>query len=117
MIQSHIITIGDEILSGHIVDTNAKWLSEKLYSIGVKTTKRITISDDENQIKRTINSSINRSDIIFVTGGLGPNNDDITKKTLCRIYNSNLIQDKKSLDNISKIFLKRGLELTKKNME
>lgn len=117
MIKSHIITIGDEILSGNIIDTNAKWLSEKLYSIGIKTTKIITISDDKNQIKRTINSSINRSDIIIVTGGLGPTNDDITKKTLCEVYSSNLIQDKKSLDNISKIFLKRGLELTKKNIE
>ena len=114
MIKSHIITIGDEILSGNIIDTNAKWLSEKLYSIGINTTKIITISDDKNQIKRTINSSINRSDIIIVTGGLGPTNDDITKKTLCEVYSSKLIQDKKSLDNISKIFLKRGLELTKK---
>ena len=117
MIKSHIITIGDEILSGHIIDTNAKWLSEKLNSIGLKTTKRVTISDDKKQIKRTIKSSINSSDIIIVTGGLGPTNDDITKKTLCEVYRSNLIQDKKSLDNISKIFLKRGLELTKKNRD
>ena len=92
MIKSHIITIGDEILSGNIIDTNAKWLSEKLYSIGIKTTKIITISDDKNQIKRTINSSINRSDIVIVTGGLGPTNDDITKKTLCEVYSSKLIQ-------------------------
>ena len=117
MIKSHIITIGDEILSGHIADTNAKWLSEKLYSIGVNTSKRITISDDKKQIKKTLKLSINSSDIIIVTGGLGPTNDDITKKTLCEVYGSTLIENKESLDNISKIFKKRGLELTKKNIE
>ena len=117
MVKSHIITIGDEILSGHIADTNAKWLSEKLYSIGVNTSKRITISDDKKQIKKTLKLSINSSDIIIVTGGLGPTNDDITKKTLCEVYGSTLIENKESLDNISKIFKKRGLELTKKNIE
>ena len=117
MINSNIITIGDEILSGHIVDTNAKWLSEKLNNLGVTISKRLTIPDKKKDIKKTIKLSINESDIIIVTGGLGPTNDDITKKTLCEIFNSNLKEDKKSLDNVLRIFNKRGLKITKKNKD
>ena len=83
MINSNIITIGDEILSGHIIDTNAKWLSEKLNNLGITISKRLTIPDKKKDIKETIKLSIDESDIIIVTGGLGPTNDDITKKTLC----------------------------------
>ena len=75
-----IITIGDEILYGHILDTNAKWLSKSLSEIGVKINKRSTISDDFNQIKNTLESSLKENNIIIITGGLGPTNDDITKK-------------------------------------
>lgn len=117
MINSNIITIGDEILSGHIVDTNAKWLSEKLNNLGVTISKRLTIPDKKKDIKKTIKLSINESDIIIVTGGLGPTNDDITKKTLCEIFNSNLKEDKKSLNNVLRIFNKRGLKITKKNKD
>ena len=115
MINSNIITIGDEILSGHIIDTNAKWLSERLNNLGVTISKRLTIPDKKKDIKKTIKLSINESDIIIVTGGLGPTNDDITKKTLCEIFNSNLKEDKKSLNNVLRIFNKRGLKITKKN--
>ena len=66
MINSNIITIGDEILSGHIVDTNAKWLSEKLNNLGVTISKRLTIPDKKKDIKKTIKLSINESDIIIL---------------------------------------------------
>ena len=66
MINSNIITIGDEILSGHIIDTNAKWLSEKLNNLGVTISKRLTIPDKKRDIKETIKLSINESDIIIL---------------------------------------------------
>ena len=79
-IYCEIITIGDEILYGHILDTNAKWLSKNLNELGVKTNKISTIGDNYIQIKEVLQSSIKENDIIILTGGLGPTNDDITKK-------------------------------------
>ena len=116
-IYCEIITIGDEILYGHILDTNAKWLSKNLNELGVKTNKISTIGDNYIQIKDILQSSIKENDIIILTGGLGPTNDDITKKCLNDFFKGNLISDKNTLSHIKKIFKKRNLDLTKKNRD
>ena len=116
-IYCEIITIGDEILYGHILDTNAKWLSKNLNELGVKTNKISTIGDNYIQIKEVLQSSIKENDIIIFTGGLGPTNDDITKKCLNDFFKGKLITDNNTLSHIKKIFKKRNLDLTKKNRD
>ena len=116
-IYCEIITIGDEILYGHILDTNAKWLSKNLNELGVKTNKISTIGDNYIQIKDILESSIKENDIIIFTGGLGPTNDDITKKCLNDFFKGKLITDNNTLSHIKKIFKKRNLDLTKKNRD
>ena len=116
-ISCEVITIGDEILYGHILDTNAKWLSEQLDKLGVKINKRSTISDNHFQITNTIDKSISENDIIIFTGGLGPTNDDITKKTLNKYFKGNLVRDEITYRQIKKIFKRRNFDLTKKNKD
>ena len=116
-IYCEIITIGDEILYGHILDTNSKWLSNNLNELGVTTNKISTIGDNYIQIKDILESSIKENDIIIFTGGLGPTNDDITKKCLNDFFKGKLITDNNTLSHIKKIFKKRNLDLTKKNRD
>ena len=116
-ISCEVITIGDEILYGHILDTNAKWLSEQLDKLGVKINKRSTISDNHFQITNTIDKSLSENDIIIFTGGLGPTNDDITKKTLNKYFKGNLVRDEITYRQIKKIFNRRNFDLTKKNKD
>ncbi|NOU17972.1 MAG: competence/damage-inducible protein A [Bacteroidales bacterium] len=109
------ITIGDEILIGQIVDTNSAWIAENLNLIGIKVNRILSISDTKEAIKASIDESFVNSDLIIMTGGLGPTNDDITKSTLNEYFNGSLIIHQPSLNNISSFFSKRGLPLTELN--
>lgn len=112
---AEIITIGDEILIGQIVDTNSSWIAEKLNLLGVKITQITSISDTEEAIYSAVNQSINRCDIVLMTGGLGPTSDDITKPTLCKFFGGELKLHEPSLEIIRGIFSKRSLQLTDSN--
>ena len=116
-ISCHIITIGDEILYGHILDTNSKWLSENISLLGLKISKKSTISDNYKEIITSVNDSIAKYNLTILTGGLGPTNDDVTKKCLNEYFDSKLVYDKKTLDHIKKIFKKRNLDFTLKNKQ
>lgn len=98
-----VITIGDEILIGQIIDTNTAWISQKMTDAGFEVVEKVSIGDNANQIKDTIISMFTRVDIILTTGGLGPTKDDITKKTLCELFNTELVFDYEVLDNIKKV--------------
>lgn len=98
-----VITIGDEILIGQIIDTNTAWISQKMTDAGFEVVEKVSIGDNANQIKDTIISMFTRVDIILTTGGLGPTKDDITKKTLCELFDTELIFDYEVLDNIKKV--------------
>ncbi|MDR1882401.1 MAG: CinA family nicotinamide mononucleotide deamidase-related protein [Prevotella sp.] len=95
-----IITIGDEILIGQIVDTNSAWIARKLTHAGFEIEEMQSIGDDSRQIKATIDEVFARVDVILMTGGLGPTKDDITKKTLCDYFGSRLVFDGSVLENI-----------------
>ena len=82
--QAEIITIGDELLIGQVVDTNSAWLGRTLGEDGIKVTQITSIQDDADQISRTVNEALARVSIVLVTGGLGPTRDDITKHTLAK---------------------------------
>ena len=79
---AEIITIGDEILIGQIVDTNSAWIAQRLNEIGVRVKQISSVSDDREHILEALALASSRADIILITGGLGPTKDDITKKTL-----------------------------------
>ncbi|OFX27800.1 MAG: damage-inducible protein CinA [Bacteroidetes bacterium GWA2_31_9] len=107
--KSEIITIGDEILIGQIVDTNSAWMAQKLNSIGISVCQITSISDERNHILTSLQDAENRANIILVTGGLGPTKDDITKNTVCEYFDSKLIMHEKSLLNIKTFLEKRGV--------
>lgn len=110
-----IITIGDEILIGQIVDTNSAWLASHLNTLGIKVDRIISISDDQTEIYNTLKDSIENSRLTFVTGGLGPTKDDITKITLAKIFNCNLIRHQKSYEIVESILSKRGIDFNELN--
>jgi nicotinamide-nucleotide amidase len=112
---AEIITIGDEILIGQIIDTNSAWIAQKLNLLGIRISKIISISDTVDSIYNHINESFNRSDITILTGGLGPTNDDITKGVLTDYFKGKLIIHEPSLNQITSMFEKRGLPLTELN--
>jgi nicotinamide-nucleotide amidase len=112
---AELITIGDEILIGQIVDTNSAWIAEKLNLIGIRVNRIVSISDTTDAITISIDESFQNVDIIIMTGGLGPTNDDITKRTLNEYFKGNLIIHQPSLAHISSIFSRRGMELTELN--
>lgn len=98
-----IITIGDEILIGQIVDTNSSWIAQKLTVAGFEVVEMQSIGDDAIQIKKTIDEVFQRVDVILMTGGLGPTKDDITKKTLSEYFGASLIFDETVLENIQNV--------------
>lgn len=98
-----IITIGDEILIGQIVDTNSAWIAQQLTLAGFEVEEMQSIGDDAQQIKVTIDEVFTRVDVILMTGGLGPTKDDITKKTLCDYFGTTLVFDDTVLENIQNV--------------
>lgn len=108
-----IITIGDEILIGQIVDTNSTWIANKITNTGFEIREMASIGDNTDQIKNTITELFKRVDVILTTGGLGPTKDDITKKTLCEYFGTELIFNDEVLKNIENLFPDRKVnELT-----
>lgn len=115
--KAEIITIGDEILIGQVIDTNSAWLGQELNPLGWDVTRITTISDEANEIKNSIHTGLQRSDLVIVTGGLGPTKDDVTKKTLCDYFNVDLVFDEAAYKNVERIFsfLKRPVTQVNKD--
>ena len=113
--KAELITIGDELLIGQTVDTNASWIGEQLNQLGIDVNQISSIRDDRQHILDSLKLSITRSQLVILTGGLGPTNDDITKKTLCEYFNSNLILNEAVLEKITAYFQSRNLELLQVN--
>lgn len=102
--QAEIITIGDEILIGQIVDTNSAWIGQKLNEIGISIKQISSISDDRNDILSTLRAAVNRADLVIITGGLGPTKDDITKKTLADYFEVGFKRDEGTLEQVKTLF-------------
>lgn len=115
MTKAELITIGDEILIGQIVDTNSAWLATQLNSIGVKVYQTTSVSDDSEHILAALQEANSRADVVIVTGGLGPTKDDITKPTICEYFNSKLIIHEPTLEFITDRLTKRGVKMNEKN--
>lgn len=107
-----IVTIGDEILIGQIVDTNSSYIAKALDKIGIATHEMLSISDDKQHILETFHSLQNKVNVVIVTGGLGPTKDDITKKTFCDYFEDELIENEFVLAHVKSIiegFYKRPI--------
>jgi nicotinamide-nucleotide amidase len=98
-----IVTIGDEILIGQIVDTNSAYIAKALDKIGIATHEMLSISDDKQHILNTFQSLQNKVEVVIVTGGLGPTKDDITKKTFCDYFQDNLVENEVVLAHVKSI--------------
>lgn len=103
-IQATIITIGDELLIGQVIDTNSAFIAQKLNSIGVHVHQRIAVGDDTASITNALDRAIEQSKIVIITGGLGPTADDITKPLLNRYFGGKMVIDQPTLDHIRYIF-------------
>ena len=102
--QATIITIGDELLIGQVIDTNSAFIAQKLNSIGVNVYQRIAVGDDAASITAALDTAINNTQVVIITGGLGPTADDITKPLLNRYFGGNMKVDQPTLDHITHIF-------------
>ena len=91
--RAEIITIGDELLIGQVVDTNSAWMAQILNEHGIEVHQITSIHDNRAHILSALDDAFNRADIIFTTGGLGPTKDDITKHVLCEYFNTHLIEN------------------------
>ncbi len=112
---AEIISIGTELLLGQIVDTNAKYLSQKLAEIGVKVCFRQTTGDNVERIKETIVYALKRSDFIILSGGLGPTGDDCTKTAVAELAEKPLLLNEDALKKLKNIFDIRGLKMSENN--
>lgn len=104
--KAEIVTIGDELLIGQIVDTNSAFIAKSLNKIGVEIHQITSIEDERKHILSTLEEAQKRADIVLITGGLGPTKDDITKKCLCEFLNDTLVEDKAVLAHIEELFEK-----------
>lgn len=110
-----VITIGDEILIGQIVDTNSAWIGQQFNAMGIKLYEIISCGDDAAQIISALDRAKTTSQIVIMTGGLGPTKDDITKKTLVEYFNTELELNEEVWEKMKLIFEKRGLQVLEMN--
>lgn len=114
-IKAEILAIGDELLYGQIMDTNSHWISQELDKIGVRVVRRTTVGDNRDAMLSAFESAEKIADIILITGGLGPTNDDLTKPLLAEYFNCELALVPEALEAVRTFFEKRGRELTDTN--
>ncbi|MGL5562821.1 MAG: CinA family nicotinamide mononucleotide deamidase-related protein, partial [Tannerellaceae bacterium] len=105
---AEIITIGDELLIGQVVDTNSAWMAKALEPAGVRVVRKVAIGDDATEITNALDLALLRSEIVFLTGGLGPTKDDITKKVLCDYFKTRLVLNQDVLVSNESMFVKWG---------
>lgn len=115
--KAHIITIGNELLIGDTINSNASWMGRFLTEYGFRVVEVRTITDDYDSIIRSIRYALDQADLVVTTGGLGPTHDDITKKAVADLLHAELILDKYVLDYIKKLFQVRNLKFSKSNRD
>jgi nicotinamide-nucleotide amidase len=117
MIKAELLTIGDEILFGQIVDTNSQWMSVALTNVGIRIVRKTSVSDTESEILTAFAEAETRADIILITGGLGPTSDDLTKPCLAKYFGCDLQIHEEALREVTEFFRSRGRELTEVNRQ
>ena len=100
---AEIITIGDELLIGQVIDTNSAWMGQELNKIGIEVLRVVSVRDREEEILEAIDNAMERVNIVLVTGGLGPTKDDITKQTLCKYFHTQLVFSEEVFENVKRV--------------
>src|SRR5687767_2560843 len=106
MVNASIITIGDELLIGQVIDTNSAWMSQELNKAGISVKRRVAVGDNADDIINALDEESKHSGIILITGGLGPTSDDITKPLLCNYFGGRMVVNQQALDNVTYLFEK-----------
>jgi len=114
---AEIICVGSELLLGDILNTNTRFLSRELASIGINIFHQSVIGDNHERLRDAIELALSRSDILITSGGLGPTYDDITKETVCEVMGSQLVYDEEVIEHIRSFFIKRGRPMTDNNLK
>lgn len=114
--KAEIITIGDEILIGQTLDTNSSWIARELDNMGIAVHALSTVPDEAGRITGALELATGRSDLVIMTGGLGPTSDDITKQTLCSFFGTRLVRDESVLAHITAMLGSRGGKMNENNM-
>jgi nicotinamide-nucleotide amidase len=115
--KAEIITIGDEILIGQIIDTNSAWIAEQFNLYGIEIYQITSVHDDPRPITRALKNAEKKVDIVILTGGLGPTKDDITKQVLCNYFNTKLVFHEPVFENIKQRFKNRNIDINKLNRD
>ena len=112
-----IISIGEELLIGQTINTNAAWIASRLNSLGIETREIVVITDDHAEILRSLKTCGERADIIIITGGLGPTRDDVTKHALCAYFDTKLVMSEQILADVKDYLAKRGRTINELNRQ
>lgn len=115
--KAEIITIGDEILIGQVVDTNSAWIGEQLNRYGIEVFQITSVHDDARQIKEAISQAAQHADLVLITGGLGPTKDDITKKVLCDYFDCKLVLNEQVLEHVTNMLSRRNVDINQLNKD
>ncbi|MDI6402679.1 molybdopterin-binding protein, partial [Balneolaceae bacterium ANBcel3] len=110
-----LITIGNELLNGDIVNTNAAWLGNFLRTAGIPCKKMVVIPDDQDEILHAIQQAVSTYDLVVISGGLGPTKDDVTKEVLAEYFDDHLIRNKEVEQHVVDFFRKRGRNMAEEN--
>lgn len=113
--RAEIIAIGDELISGHIVNRNASWLSERLLELGVTPVYHSVVGDTVTIIEEAMNQALRRADLVICTGGLGPTEDDLTKRAIVKVFRRNLVFHDEALEELRRRYAVRGMEMPEIN--
>lgn len=105
--RAEIITIGDELLIGQVVDTNSAWMAERLNEAGIELYQITSVHDDREHILKALDEAFSRADIVLTTGGLGPTKDDITKHVMCEYFGTTLVEDSRVREHIHELYKER----------
>lgn len=105
---AHIISIGDELLIGQVINSNQAYIAEQLNTVGIGVQRMITVGDDIGQIIRAFRESTAQSEVVITTGGLGPTHDDVTRRAVCDFFETGLVRDEEAYRNVLRIFSARG---------
>ena len=113
--KSEIITIGDELLIGQTIDTNSAWIGTELSLAGFDIQKKTSIHDNRPDILKTLSEALGKSDVVIITGGLGPTSDDITKPSLCEFFGTRLVMNNEVLAMVENMMRRRNFPMNENN--
>ena len=107
--KAEVLSIGDELLIGQVINTNQAFIAEKLNSVGIAVDRMTTVGDQEETILQSFSQAFANHDVVLVTGGLGPTHDDITRTAVCKFFHTDLVVNDETLVRVRRFFERRGL--------